>query len=43
MKRRIWKCRSMTERGMACIQRAGLGMYVADPLTTANIGKVFVT
>lgn len=30
------------ERGMASIQRIGLGMYMDDPLTTANIGKVFV-
>ncbi len=30
------------ERGMASIQRVGLGMYMEDSLTTANIGKVFV-
>lgn len=30
------------ERGMESIQRAGLGMYMEDSLTTANIGKVFV-
>jgi trimethylamine:corrinoid methyltransferase-like protein len=30
------------ERGMASIRRKGLGMYMDDPLTTANIGKVFV-
>jgi trimethylamine:corrinoid methyltransferase-like protein len=30
------------ERGMESIQRIGLGMYMDDPLTTANIGKVFV-
>jgi trimethylamine:corrinoid methyltransferase-like protein len=30
------------ERGMASIRRTGLGMYLDDPLTTANIGKVFV-
>ena len=30
------------ERGMEAIQRVGLGMYMDDPLTTANIGKVFV-
>jgi trimethylamine:corrinoid methyltransferase-like protein len=30
------------ERGMQSIQRIGLGMYMDDPLTTANIGKVFV-
>jgi trimethylamine:corrinoid methyltransferase-like protein len=30
------------ERGMASIQRTGIGMYLDDPLTTANIGKVFV-
>ena len=30
------------ERGMAAIQRVGLGMYMEDALTTANIGKVFV-
>jgi hypothetical protein len=30
------------ERGMLSIQRTGLGMYMEDPLTTANIGQVFV-
>lgn len=30
------------ERGMASIQRYGLGMYKDDPLTAANIGKVFM-
>ncbi len=30
------------ERGMESIQRVGLGMYMEDSLTTANIGKVFV-
>jgi trimethylamine--corrinoid protein Co-methyltransferase len=30
------------ERGMESIQRYGLSMYKDDPLTTANIGKVFV-
>jgi trimethylamine:corrinoid methyltransferase-like protein len=30
------------ERGMESIQRIGLGMYMDDPLTTANIGKIFV-
>ena len=30
------------ERGMEAIQRVGLGMYMDDPLTTANIGKVFL-
>lgn len=30
------------ERGMTSIQRVGLGMYMEDSLTTANIGKVFV-
>lgn len=30
------------ERGMESIQRIGLGMYMDDPLTTANLGKVFV-
>ncbi|MGD9329948.1 MAG: trimethylamine methyltransferase family protein [Desulfobacterales bacterium] len=30
------------ERGMESIRRTGLGMYLEDPLTTANIGKVFV-
>ena len=30
------------ERGMQSIQRIGLGMYMDDPLTTANIGRVFV-
>jgi hypothetical protein len=31
------------ERGMESIQRIGLGSYMDDPLTTANLGKVFVT
>ena len=31
------------ERGMESIQRTGLGMYMEDPLTTANLGKYFVT
>jgi hypothetical protein len=30
------------ERGMESIRQIGLGMYMEDPLTTANIGKVFV-
>lgn len=30
------------ERGMESIQHIGLGMYMEDPLTTANLGKVFV-
>lgn len=30
------------ERGMESIKRIALGMYMEDPLTTANIGKVFV-
>jgi len=30
------------ERGMESIMNIGLGMYMDDPLTTANIGKVFV-
>jgi hypothetical protein len=30
------------ERGMVSIRRTGLGMYMEDPLTTANIGQVFV-
>ncbi|MCP3952215.1 MAG: trimethylamine--corrinoid methyltransferase [Desulfobacterales bacterium] len=30
------------ERGMESIQRVGLGMYIDDSLTTANIGRVFV-
>jgi trimethylamine---corrinoid protein Co-methyltransferase len=29
-------------RAMESIQRTGLGMYMDDPLTTANIGKIFV-
>ncbi|MBK5099420.1 MAG: trimethylamine methyltransferase family protein, partial [Desulfobacteraceae bacterium] len=31
------------ERGMESIKHNGLGMYMDDPLTTANLGKVFVT
>ena len=30
------------DRGMESIQRVGLGMYMEDPLTTANIGQLFV-
>ncbi len=30
------------ERGMESIRNIGLGMYMQDPLTTANIGKIFV-
>jgi trimethylamine---corrinoid protein Co-methyltransferase len=29
------------ERGMAAIRRNGLGTYMDDPLTTANLGNVF--
>jgi len=30
-------------RGMESVQRTGLGMYMDDPLTTANLGRIFVT
>lgn len=30
------------ERGMESIRNIGVGMYMQDPLTTANIGKIFV-
>ena len=30
------------ERGMESIRNFGLGMYMEDPLTTANLGKIFV-
>jgi len=30
------------ERGMESIKNIGLGMYMEDPLTTANLGEVFV-
>ena len=30
------------EKGMESIKRIGLGMYMDDPLTTANLGKIFV-
>jgi trimethylamine--corrinoid protein Co-methyltransferase len=30
------------ERGMASIKQNGLRMYMDDPLTTANLGKIFV-
>jgi trimethylamine--corrinoid protein Co-methyltransferase len=30
------------ERGMESITNIGLGMYMDDPLTTANLGKLFV-
>jgi len=29
------------ERGMESVQNIGLGMYMEDPLTTANLGKIF--
>ncbi len=30
------------ERAMESITNIGLGMYMDDPLTTANFGKIFV-
>ncbi len=30
------------ERGMESLNHTGLGMYMEDPLTTANLGKIFV-
>jgi trimethylamine:corrinoid methyltransferase-like protein len=30
------------ERGMESVQRVGVGMYMDDPLTTSNFGKIFV-
>lgn len=33
---------SYDERGMESIKRIGLGMYLEDPLTTANLGRIFV-
>ena len=30
------------DRGMESIRRIGPGTYVEDPLTTANLGKIFV-
>ena len=30
------------ERGMESIKTIGLGMNMEDPLTTANLGKIFV-
>jgi hypothetical protein len=30
------------ERGMDSVRNIGLGMYMEDPLTTANLGKIFV-
>ncbi len=30
------------ERGMESIKNSGLGMFMEDPLTTANLGKIFV-
>jgi trimethylamine--corrinoid protein Co-methyltransferase len=30
------------ERGIESIQRIGVGSYMEDPLTTANLGKIFV-
>jgi hypothetical protein len=29
------------ERGMESISRIGVGMYLEDPLTTANLNKIF--
>ena len=31
------------ERGMESIQKFGLRMYMEDPLTTANLGRIFVS
>ncbi|MES0349445.1 MAG: trimethylamine methyltransferase family protein [Desulfobacteria bacterium] len=31
------------ERGMESVKRIGLGMYMEDSLTTANLGKIFVS
>jgi len=31
------------ERGMESIKQNGITMYMDDPLTTANLGKIFVT
>jgi len=31
------------ERGMESLQHIGLGMYMEDPLTTANLGRIFVS
>ncbi|MBL7174070.1 MAG: trimethylamine methyltransferase family protein, partial [Desulfobacteraceae bacterium] len=31
------------ERGMDSVRNIGLGMYMDDPLTTANLGKIFVS
>ncbi|MDY7037921.1 MAG: trimethylamine methyltransferase family protein [Thermodesulfobacteriota bacterium] len=33
---------SYDERGMESLRNIGLGMYLEDPLTTANLGKIFV-
>ena len=30
------------ERGMESLQNTGLGMYMEAPLTTANLGEIFV-
>jgi len=30
------------DRGMESLKNIGLGMYMEDPLTTANLGKIFV-
>ena len=30
------------ERGMESVQQTGLGMYMEDSLTTANLGNIFV-
>ena len=30
------------ERGMESVRNIGLGMYMEDPLTTANLGKIFI-
>jgi trimethylamine--corrinoid protein Co-methyltransferase len=30
------------ERGMESLKNIGLGMYMEDPLTTANLGKIFM-
>jgi len=31
------------DRGMDSLRNIGLGMYMEDPLTTANLGRIFVS
>ena len=39
---RVYLSKDLVERCLESIRRIGLGTYMEDPLTTANLGKIFV-